>query len=90
MAPHFSIIQSLCRALTSGDNEVVVHQIQRLADAYRKDGNEQEALALEKIISNSSNRELLNSSIISSSSYLKGETLTQKAIIPVDKETSAL
>lgn len=90
MAPHFSIIQSLCRALTSGDNEVVVHQIQRLADAYRKDGNEQEALALEKIVSNSSNRELLNSSIISSSSYLKGETLTQKAIIPVDKETSAL
>jgi len=88
MVPHFSIIQSLCRACSSSNQEMIVYQISRLAEAYRKDGNEQEALALEKIIKNAANREMLNSSVVACSSYLKGETLTKKIIIPVDKETS--
>ena len=89
MTQHFSIIQSLCRACSSSDQEVIAYQIGRLAEAYRKDGDNQEAQALENIIRNISNREMLNSSVITASSCLKGEELTRKTIIPVDKETSA-
>lgn len=88
MIKHFSIIQSLCRACLSSDKEIVIHQIARLAEALKKDGDNEEAQALQTLIKNTSNKEHLNSSVITSSSYLKGEELTKKSIIPVDKETS--
>ena len=89
MAPYFNIIQSLCRACFSSDLDVITHQIERLISAYRADGNIDEAKALEKMLNNAKNKEILHSSVITFSSCLQGETLTPKTIIPVDKETSA-
>lgn len=89
MVPYFNIIQSLCRACFSSDVDVLIHQIERLISAYRTDGNIDEAKALEKMLNNTKNREILNSSVITSSTCLQGEILTPKTIIPVDKETSA-
>jgi SpoVK/Ycf46/Vps4 family AAA+-type ATPase len=67
----------------------MIHQIERLISAYRADGNIDEAKALEKMLNSAKNKEVLNPSVITSSSCLHGETLTPKTIIPVDKETSA-
>ncbi|MCH5233897.1 MAG: ATP-binding protein [Muribaculaceae bacterium] len=89
MIPYFNIIQSLCRACFSSDTDVKAHQIERLITAYRKDGCIEEAKQLEKLLHTTKNKEIINSSIITSSSHLHGELLTPKTIIPVDKETSA-
>lgn len=89
MIPYFNIIQSLCRACFSSDIDVIIHQIERLIAAYHADGNIDEAKVLEKMLHNAKNKEILKSSVITSSSCLQGEILTPKTIIPVDKETSA-
>ena len=86
MIKYFNIIQSLCRACFSSDLDIMIHQIERLISAYRADGNIDEAKALEKMLNSAKNKEVLNPSVITSSSCLHGETLTPKTIIPVDKE----
>lgn len=89
MIPYFNIIQALCRACFSLDLDVKIHQIERLISAYRNDGCLDEAKTLQKMLNNAKNKAVLHSSVITSSSYLHGEILTPKTIIPVDKETSA-
>ena len=89
MVAYFHIIKSLCRACLAHDTDILKHQIKRLISAYLADGYTDEAKALEKLLNNSNKQEILNSSIITSSSCLHGEELTTKTIIPVDKETSA-
>lgn len=64
MIKHFSIIQSLCRACLSSDKEIGIHQIARLAEALKKDGDNEEAQALQTLIKNTSNKEHLNSTVI--------------------------
>lgn len=89
MVPHFNIIQTLCRAAGSDDKENVEYNIQRLVDAYKKDGHEKEAKTLEKILKSSQKVKPMVSATISASSALEGEILTEKTPVPVDKETAA-
>ena len=89
MVPYFNIIQTLCRAAGSDDKENVEYNIQRLAEAYLKDGHEKEAKTLERILKSTQKEKPMVAETISASSALEGEELTQKTPIPVDKETSA-
>ncbi len=89
MVPYFNIIQTLCRAAGSDDKENVEYNIQRLVDAYKKDGHEKEAKTLEKILKSSQKVKPMISATISASSALEGEILTEKTPVPVDKETAA-
>lgn len=89
MVPYFNIIQTLCRAAGSDDKENVEYNIQRLVDAYKKDGHEKEAKTLEKILKSSQKVKPMVSATISASSALEGEILTEKTPVPVDKETAA-
>ena len=89
MVPYFNIIQTLCRAAGSDDKENVEYNIQRLVDAYKKDGHEKEAKTLEKILKSSQKVKPMVSASISASSALEGEILTEKTPVPVDKETAA-
>ena len=89
MVSYFNIIQALCRAAGAEDRENVEYNIQRLADAYKKDGFEKEAKTLEKILKSAQRDKPMVAAKISASSALEGENLTPKTPIPVDKETSA-
>ncbi len=89
MTPYFNIIQTLCRAAGLDDKENVEYNIQRLADAYRKDGHEKEAKTLERILKSLQQEKPMVAATISTSSALEGELLTPKTPVPVDKETSA-
>ena len=89
MVPYFNIIHTLCRAVGSDDRENVEYNIQRLVDAYKKDGHEKEAKTLEKILKSSQKVKPMVSATISASSALEGEILTEKTPVPVDKETAA-
>lgn len=89
MVPYFNIIQTLCRASSAQDKENVEYNIQRLADAYKKDGFEKEAKSLEKILQFSKEKEKTGAKVLTTSSAVVGEQLTPKTPIPVDKETSA-
>lgn len=89
MTPYFNIIQTLCRAAGSDDKENVEYNIQRLANAYKKDGHEEEAKSLERILKMLQKQRTMVSTVVSASSALEGEVLTPKTPIPVDKETSA-
>lgn len=89
MVPYYNIIQTLCRAASSDDKENVEYNIQRLVDAYKKDGHEKEAKTLEKILKSSQKVKPMVAATISASSALEGEILTEKTPVPVDKETAA-
>lgn len=89
MVPYYNIIQTLCRAASSDDKENVEYNIQRLVDAYKKDGHEKEAKTLEKILKTSQKVKPMVAATISASSALEGEILTEKTPVPVDKETAA-
>lgn len=89
MAKIFSIIQSLCRSALSCDKELVVHQIERLSEAYLASGDEKAASSLRTMLNNASKTVDLAPSILSVSNALKGETLLPSTPIPVDKETSS-
>jgi len=89
MVPYFNIIQTLCRAFSTQDQENVEYNIQRLADAYKKDGHEKEAQAMEKILKMANIERPMVSTSVSASSALEGEFLTPQTPVPVDKETSA-
>lgn len=89
MVPYFNIIQTLCRAVGSDDRENVEYNIQRLADAYKKDGYEEEAKSLERILKMLKKQKTMVSTVIGASAALEGEQLTPQTPVPVDKETAA-
>lgn len=89
MKEDFSIIQALCRAIVSSDQELVKHQLSRLADAYSKGGYEKESKSIRGYIGRIGQTTPMESINLSVSSAIVGETLTSKVPIPVDKETSA-
>lgn len=89
MVPYFNIIQTLCRAISADDKENVEYNIQRLADAYKKDGYEKEAKSLEKILKMARQTQPMVSTAISASTALMGEQLMPQTPVPVDKETAA-
>ena len=89
MVPYFNIIQTLCRAAGSDNKENLEYNIQRLADAYKKDGHEEEAKSLERILKMLKKQKTMVSTVIGASAFLEGEQLTRQTPVPVDKETSA-
>ena len=89
MVKIFSIIQSLCRSALSGDRELVVHQIERLSEAYMTSGDVRAANSLKSMLTNARKTGNLIPSNLSVSNALKGEPLLPSTPIPVDKETSS-
>jgi SpoVK/Ycf46/Vps4 family AAA+-type ATPase len=87
MISNFSIIQSLCRSALSSSREMTEHQVVRLIDSYKKNGQDKEAKSLEGILISSQRTEQIKplDFVVSS---LEGETLTKNVAVPVDKETS--
>lgn len=86
---HFNIIQALCRSALSTPNSAVVQQVTRLKDALKKEGYNKEAKSLESLlISSQKALEMTPSKINQSFAIGKGDELTSKTPVPVDKETS--
>lgn len=89
MIKYFSIIQALSRSALATPNEAIIHQIKRLQNSLEKDGHTKEAKSLEALLSTSqSSLAMPPSKIMKSIVMIKGEELTNKTRIPVDKETS--
>lgn len=89
MLKYFSIIQALSRSALANPNEAVTHQIRRLKENLEKDGFAKEANSLEALLTASeSSLDMSPSKIQKSFVVLKGEEVTSKTSIPVDKETS--
>lgn len=76
-------------AALASPNSAVIQQINRLKDALKKDGNEKEAKSIESLLASSKKSiEMTPSRIKQSFAMNKGEVITSKTSIPVDKETS--
>lgn len=89
MLKYFSIVQALSRSALAMPNEAVTHQIRRLKENLEKDGFAKEAKSLEALLTASeSSLDMSPSKIQRSFVVLKGEEVTPKTSIPVDKETS--
>jgi SpoVK/Ycf46/Vps4 family AAA+-type ATPase len=89
MLKYFSIIQALGRSALATPNEAIIHQIKRLKESLEKDGFVKESQSLEALlIASESSFDMSPSKIQKSFVVLKGEELTLKTSIPVDKETS--
>lgn len=89
---HFPIVRSLVRVALAHDTGPLSHQVERLIEALRADGDTTEAAALKRLLNQRSRaHELAPSRIKPSGSALvrKGERLTASTAVPVDKETSA-
>src|SRR4051794_34057673 len=86
---HFNIIQALCRSALANPSDALIHQINRLKDALDKDGFSKESKSIGGILTSSqANMEMSPSKIQKSFVLSRGEELTPKTPIPVDKETS--
>lgn len=86
---YFNIIQALCRSALVYPTDAVTHQVERLKEALKKDGQQSEVKALEALLNSASKAvEMTPSKIGRSFAVLAGETLTPKTPVPVDKETS--
>lgn len=86
---HFNIIQALCRSALSTPNSAVIQQVTRLKDALKKEGHNKEAKSLESLlISSQKSLEMTPSKIKQSFAIGRGDELTLKTAVPVDKETS--
>lgn len=86
---NFNIIQALCRSALSTPNNAVLQQITRLKDALKKAGHDKEAKSLESLLASShKSLEMTPSKIRQSFAIGKGDELTSKTPVPVDKETS--
>ena len=89
MLKYFNIIQALSRSALTTPNEAIMHQIKRLKESLEKDGFVKESKSLEAMLTTSeSSFNMAPSKIQKSFVVLKGEELTIKTSIPVDKETS--
>lgn len=86
---HFNIIQALCRSALSMPNSAVIQQVTRLKEVLKKEGCNKEAKSLEALLTSSQKAlEMAPSKIRQSFAIGKGEELTVKTLVPVDKETS--
>lgn len=89
MDQKFSIIQALCRVAVNYDRTVALHQVQRLMEAYEREGCEKEVASLKSILDYAQSHQTLSPTQITVSSVVAGEKLTKNISIPVDKETAA-
>lgn len=88
---HFPIVTSLVRVALGEDEARLKHQVQRLIEALRADGEVRQASALEKLLnSRERSTELAPSRITPSVAVGAGlERLTARTPVPVDKDSSA-
>lgn len=89
MKKYFSIIQSLCRSIVNCDKELAFYQVERLANALKKDGFEKESQSLLATLRNAEKHQSIEPQQLSVSSIVSGEELYPNTPIPVDKETAA-
>ncbi|WP_448103511.1 AAA family ATPase [Pedobacter panaciterrae] len=86
---YFNIIQALCRSALSNPSNATIHQIERLRDAFEKNGLTKEAKSLSGLLSTANSTfDMAPSRIQKSFIKWQGEKITSKTQIPVDKETS--
>jgi len=89
MGEVFNSIKSICRlALSSPSKEMIEYQVERLIEAYKKNGNDLEAQSIQQILDRSRSTVPFTPLNITLSS-LGGEELTKDVPIPVDKESSS-
>ena len=89
---HFAILKSLIRVALASDSAPLRHQVERLIEALRAEGEVKEAAALVRMMNqNSRSAELSPSRITKSVVGVVGgkERLGASVAVPVDKETSA-
>lgn len=89
MIQYFNIIQALTRSALINPSGAVLQQVNRLKDAFEKDGFGKEAKSLAAMLSNFElSSEMAPSKIQKSFVVHKGEELKRTTPLPVDKETS--
>lgn len=86
---NFSIIQALCRVAVNYDRTIAIHQVNRLIDAYKKQGYDKEAASLMMLLERAQSHQTLSPMQLTASKIVAGERLTKNIPVPVDKETSA-
>lgn len=86
---NFSIIQALCRVAVNYDRTVAIHQVNRLIEAYTKQGYEKEAASLKSLLEHAQNHQTLSPMQLTASKIVAGEPLPKNISVPVDRETSA-
>jgi chromosomal replication initiation ATPase DnaA len=85
---YFDIIQALCRSALNNASSATIHQVERLIESMKKDGNPKEAKSLEVLLRGANKALEMSPSKIQRSFVLSGEELTPQTPIPVDKEFS--
>lgn len=85
---HFHIIQALCRSALANPTNAVIQQIERLKNVLETDGHVKEAKALVSMLNNVNKNCEMAPSRINQSFVFSGEELTEKTLVPVDKESS--
>src|SRR5687768_16068813 len=85
---HFHIIQALCRSALANPTSAVIQQVERLKQVLEKEGHVKEAKALNALLNNANKICDMAPSRIKQSFVFSGEELTDKTLVPVDKETS--
>lgn len=86
---YFAIIQALCRTALANPSSAVLHQIERLKTALQKDGHDKEARSIAGLLTQVGKAsDMAPSRILRSVATLKGEDISPKTPLPVDKESS--
>jgi len=89
MTLDFNIVKALCRSALSNPNDAIRHQVSRLKDNLEKEGYSKEAKSIAALLSKAEGSLDMSPSKIQKSFVLnRGEILTSKTPIPVDKETA--
>lgn len=87
--PYLSILRALVRASLASPSPAVRRQVERLRDAFQKDGLMDEATRLTELLAGPAKvADLAPSRLVRSASALQaGEQLTRNTPLPVDRET---
>lgn len=86
---HFSIVLALLRAALKEPSPAVLSHANRLVDALRKDGANDQADMLAKLLSGNDRSGRIEPSRVVLSRAMPGEIMTPSVRSPVDKETGA-
>lgn len=87
---HFSVVQSIIRAGLAGDETAFHKQVTRLAVRLRKEGKENEAGTIDRLIRSAAESNTLKPSRVEvSRGLVTGEALVRETNPPIDRETGA-
>src|ERR1700733_10721228 len=91
MMQHFSVVQTLCRFGLDGNAPQVRRQVERLRDRLRKEGEQTDAAALDRLLAAAERETTLAPSRVEvSRALVRGEVLTDGVLAPADRETGAV